>query len=124
MSHIITAELEITKENLPLLEKAVETVGGEWLGKGTSTLYRESVSGYRFTLPDWRYPGVVVFNGNSGSLKYDNYNGLWGKQEHMDSVVQTFVKNVVTAAAKRHGYRETATRMNAEGQMEVTLVCR
>jgi len=39
-------------------------------------------------LPEWRYP--VVAQLDAGELRFDNYNGHWGKPEHLDKCVNRF----------------------------------
>ena len=53
-------------------------------------------TGLLVKLPGWLYP--VVCDTGTGSLRYDNYNQAWGKQEHLDKFLQLY-------AVEKAGYR-------------------
>ena len=56
--------------------------------EGTHRLFGGEVIGLGVQLPDWKY--VVVCDLPSGELKYDNYNGRWGEQKHLDRFLQIY----------------------------------
>jgi len=70
------------------------------------TLYDgTTVTGYRVSLPGWSYP--VAIDAKTGAAKYDNYNGSWGKQQHLDRFTQLYAANKATLTAQKQGLRVT-----------------
>lgn len=120
MSHIVTAELKITEKTLPYLKAAVKEENGRWLTETTHKMWDGTLEGIGFMLPDWRYPVVVT---SDGTLKYDNYNGAWGRQKQLDNVIQKTVARSITASAKRLGYTRTKETVDEDGRLVVTLTC-
>ena len=45
-------------------------------------------TGLLIKLPDWVYPLVV--NTTTGQAAFDNYQGAWGRQEHLDRFMQMY----------------------------------
>ena len=52
-------------------------------------------------LPGWKYPVVIKDNGEA---VYDNYNGSWGKQSHLDELKQIYGVEVAKKQARIKGY--------------------
>lgn len=49
-------------------------------------LFTDEATGYCVELPDWRSP--VAFQTRNGEVKFDNFNGRWGHQSRLDSLLQ------------------------------------
>lgn len=82
MSHTVAVKVNTT--NQEILTKAVQAFGGQVIGEGEHQLYQSSgVKGFGFTLPNWTYPLVLT---KDGELKYDNYEGRWGKTSDLDAI--------------------------------------
>ena len=54
------------------------------------------------TLPGWQYPVVVDIA--EGSIKYDNYEGRWGNQQHLDKFLQMYAAEKTKLEANKRGY--------------------
>lgn len=121
MSHIVSTKLDFNREHVPHLQKAVQEVGGKWQGWGEVQTYSTRETGYRIQLPGWKYP--VVFE-EDGTVKYDNFNGNWGEQGKLDTLLQLFTNNVIQHSAKKLGYKEISRKINEKGQLVVELVGR
>lgn len=85
MSHTATVEVKVKKPHI--IKQVIENMGGTYLGVGTHKLYSQSITGVGAKLPDWRYPVIIE---EDGTLKYDNYNGNWGSQETLDTLIQDY----------------------------------
>lgn len=48
----------------------------------------ESKTGMTVQLPGWQYP---VYIAQDGTISYDNWGGRWGRQEHLQKMVQDYV---------------------------------
>ena len=53
-------------------------------------------------LPGWQYPAVV--DTASGAVRYDNFEGRWGEQRHLDRFLQAYAVEVVRLEARKKGY--------------------
>ena len=53
-------------------------------------------------LPGWQYPAVI--DTQSGVVRYDNYEGHWGDQQHLDRFLQLYAveKAKLEARKKEH----------------------
>jgi hypothetical protein len=73
---------------------------------GTTELFSGSATGLAVRLPDWNYP--VVCDLATGQAHFDNYNGRWGDQKHLDAFLQAYAveKARIEARKKGHGVVE------------------
>ena len=76
MSHIVSIQTQI--RDATAVMAACHRLGLPPPSERTVQLFSESVAGLAVELPGWRYP--VVCNLASGSLKFDNYGGVWKGQ--------------------------------------------
>src|SRR5262249_1948826 len=56
--------------------------------QGTAQLYSGEATGLLVQLPGWEYPAVI--DPGSGVVRYDNYEGAWGEQAHLDRFLQAY----------------------------------
>ena len=85
---------------------------------GAHRLFSGQVTGLGVQLPDWRYP--VVCNLETGQLRYDNYNGRWGEQQHLDAFLQAYTVEKTKIEARRKGHSVTEQQL-ADGSVKVTI---
>jgi hypothetical protein len=69
---------------------------------GTARLFEGEASGLLVKLPGWLYP--VVVDVGSATLRYDNYNGLWGSGEHLDRFLQIYAVEKARIEAQKRGH--------------------
>jgi hypothetical protein len=86
MSHIVTIETRV--HDINGIRAACERLGLSQPEQGTTKLFSGEVSGVLVKLPDWLYP--IVIDTLSGLVRYDNYNGAWGKQTELDRFLQAY----------------------------------
>ena len=116
MSHITNIQTEIrdlaalrsTCRRLRLVEPVHETV----------TLFTKSATGHAVRLTDWRYP--VVCSLGDGQLSYDNYQGRWGDQAHLDSLLQNYAVEKAKIEARRRGHTLTEQSL-VDGSIKLTI---
>src|SRR5437879_7657305 len=99
MSHIVTIQ---TKLHDPVAVAAA----GKRLNlpapvEGTATLFSGESTGLLVKLPDWLYP--VVVNTTTGQVAFDNYEGAWGCQEHLDRFLQMYAVEMTKLEARKKG---------------------
>jgi len=105
LSHIVAIETKVRDPRA--VESACRRLGLAPPQHGTATLFSGQATGLLVRLPEWQYP--VVINTDSGEMKFDNYGGAWGAQEHLDAFLQMYAveKARIEARAKGHLVSET-----------------
>ena len=85
---------------------------------GTTQLFSGEVSGVAVQLPGWVYP--IVADLTTGQLKFDNFNGRWGDQQHLDRFLQAYAVERARAEARRKGLVCTEQAL-ADGSIKLTF---
>ena len=116
MSHIVEIKTEIrdeagvkaacTRLQIPLPEHK------------TCKLFSATATGLAVQLPGWLYP--VVCNLQTGQVQYDNYNGHWGEQKHLNSFLQAYAVEKAKIEARKKGHTCSETRLE-DGSIRVTV---
>ena len=76
------------------------------------------MEGILVKLPEWVFP--VVCDLSSGTIHYDNYQGHWGDQKHLDKFVQIYGVEKATLEARRKGYSVSEQPLN-DGSVKLTI---
>jgi len=100
VSHIVTLRAEVRDPTA--IAAACRRLGPPEPGHGTVTLFSDEATGLLVKLPDWIYP--VACDTVSGQLHYDNYNGAWGQQEHLDRFLQVYSVEKARIEAHKLGH--------------------
>jgi hypothetical protein len=100
VSHIVTIATEIRDRDA--VAAACRRLGLPEAGHGTATLFEGRATGLLVKLPGWLYP--VVCDTATGAVRYDNYRGAWGKQEHLDRLLQAYAVEKAHLEARRRGH--------------------
>lgn len=100
MSHIVTIQTEL-RDPAALLA-ACRRLGLPAPVRGRARLYGGEVEGLCVSLPGWRYP--VVVDTGAGQVRYDNFGGAWGKQEHLDRLLQAYAVEKARIEARKAGH--------------------
>ena len=95
MSHVVTLRSQI--KDAAAVRAACQRLGLPEPVQGKTNSSAAEVEGLAVQLPDWHYP--VVCDTASGQLKFDNFNGRWGDQRHLDRFLQIYA---VEKAASKH----------------------
>jgi hypothetical protein len=103
MSHVVTVQAKV--RDPVAVAAACQRLGLTAPVEGTTRLYSGEATGLLVQLPSWLYP--VVIDTASGELRYDNYNGVWGEQAHLDRFLQVYAVEVVKLEARKKGYQVT-----------------
>jgi hypothetical protein len=70
--------------------------------EGTARFYSGEATGLLVRLPDWEYP--LAIDTLTGTLRYDNFEGAWGDQQHLHRFVQAYVVEKAKLEARKKGY--------------------
>ena len=75
-------------------------------------------AGLLVRLPGWLYP--VVVDTADGQVRFDNYDGRWGRQEDLDRFLQAYAVEKATAEARKRGHSVTEQAL-ADGSVKLTI---
>jgi hypothetical protein len=118
ISHIVTIKTEL--RDLDAIKAACKRMGLAAPVSGEHTMFAGKVKGAAVQLKDWTYP--VVFDLITGQAQYDNFNGRWGDQKHMDAFVQAYAVEKCKLEARRKGYQVTERKLpNGNVTLEVRV---
>jgi hypothetical protein len=116
LSHIVSIETQVT--DAAAVRSACQRLGLAQPEHGTVRLFSDEATGLAVQLPDWRYP--VVAELRTGTLKFDNYNGRWGEQKHLDAFLQLYAVEKAKIEARRKGHTCTEQQL-ADGSIKLTI---
>lgn len=101
MSHIVQIKTEV--RDAAAVTAACGRLGLAQPVNGRHVLFSgQSADGLAVQLPGWSYP--AVFNTETGAAAYDNYNGHWGEQKHLDAFLQAYAVEKAIYEAQKGGY--------------------
>jgi len=69
-------------------------------------------------LPGWKYP--AVFDLKTGECQFDNYEGSWGQESHLDSLKQGYAIEAAKAKAEADGC-EVEEMLLEDGSVKLTI---
>ena len=116
MSHIVQITTEVKSE--AAVQAACRRLNMPPAKHGTFELYNSTETGLGIQLLRWRYP--VVADLQTGSLKYDNYEGRWGEQSTLDEFHQRYTVEAATIAARKEGHSVTEQSLE-DGSVKLTV---
>ena len=116
MSHIVQIQTEI--RDAAAVSAACDQLGLPQPIQGTHHLFGGPETGLGVRLPDWHYP--VVCDLASGTLKFDNFNGVWGDQVHLNRFLQRYACERARIEARRKGHAVTEQSL-ADGSIRLTI---
>ena len=116
MSHIVSITTEI--RDVEALRASCKRLRLNPPVQATARLFSSEATGQCVRLPEWRYP--VVCELESGQVRYDNYNGLWGDQSRLDQLMQAYAVEMSKLEVRRQGYSVTEQPL-ADGSIKLTI---
>jgi len=116
MSHIVSIATEARD---PLaVAAACRRMGLPEPAHGTATLFEGLATGLLVCLPGWLYPLVVDVA--VGQLRYDNYNGAWGRPEELGRFLQAYALEKARIEAQKRGHSVVEQAL-ADGSVKLTI---
>ena len=116
MSHIVEIKTEVRDE--AAVRAACTRLQLSPPERKTVRLFSATATGLAVQLPGWNYP--VVCNTESGQVSYDNYEGHWGEQKHLNSFLQGYAVEKAKIEARKKGHSVTETSLH-DGSIRVTV---
>ena len=116
MSHIVTIKTEV--RDPAAVAAACRRLGLPEPAHGTARLFSGEATGLLVKLPDWLYPAVL--DTATGRVLFDNYNGSWGRQEHLDRLLQGYAIEKARIEARKRGHGVVEQPL-ADGSVRLTI---
>ena len=116
MSHIVTIATEVRDPDA--VAAACRRLGLPEPVHGTAMLFEGNATGLLVRLPGWLYP--VVCDTATGSLRFDNYGGRWGRQEQLDRLIQAYAVERTRIEARKRGHPVVEQAL-ADGSIQLTI---
>ena len=116
MSHIVEIKTEIRDEQA--VRAACTRLQLPAPETKTVRLFSATATGLCVQLPGWSYP--VVANLQTGQVQYDNYQGHWGEQKHLNAFLQAYAVEKAKLEARKKGHSVSEARLN-DGSIRVTV---
>jgi hypothetical protein len=116
VSHIVTIQTQV--RDAAAVAAACQRLGLPPPAERTVRLFSGQATGLAVELPGWNYP--VVCDLSSGNLKFDKYQGAWGKQCELDKFLQAYACEKAKIEARRQGHSVTEQPL-ADGSIKLTI---
>ena len=116
MSHVVEIKTEVRDEQA--VKAACVRLQLPTPEHKTVRLFNATATGLCVQLPGWSYP--VVANLATGQLQYDNYQGHWGEQKHLHSLLQAYAVEKAKIEARKKGHEVSETNLH-DGSIRVTI---
>jgi hypothetical protein len=116
MSHLVTIKCEL--RDPAAIRAACARLKLPAPEQGTHDVFSKDVTGLAVKLPDWQYP--VVIDTATGQAHYDNFNGRWGEQRHLDAFKQAYAVERAKLEARKHGYTVREQSLS-DGSVRLTI---
>ena len=116
MSHVVEIKTEIRDEQA--VRAACTRLQLPAPEHKTVRLFNATATGVCVQLSGWHFP--VVANLQTGQLQYNNYQGHWGEQKHLNSFLQAYAVEKAKVEARKKGHNVSETRLQ-DGSIRVTV---
>jgi hypothetical protein len=116
VSHIVEIKTEV--RDPAAIAAACRRLGLPEPVQGIATLFSGEASGLLVKLPRWVYP--VVCDTSTGTLRFDNYHEQWGRQEHLDRLLQAYAVERAKLEARMKGHTVTEQAL-ADGSIRLSI---
>jgi hypothetical protein len=116
VSHVVQIETEV--RDPVAIQAACQRLRLPEAVFGSTQLFSTSLTGWAVQLPEWRYP--VVCDVETGRVNFDNYEGRWGDQVHLNRFVQGYAVEKTRLEARRKGHSVTEQSL-ADGSIKLVV---
>lgn len=115
MSHVVEIKTEIRDKEA--LRTACRRLNWPAPEARRVRFYQDEVEGEAVELPGWTYP--VVFD-LRGGVRFDNYQGRWGDESVLRSLLQNYAVAKATLEARRVGHSVVGRKLD-DGRIKLTV---
>jgi hypothetical protein len=117
LSHIVSIQTKV--HDPAAVTAACQRLGLAAPVQGTTQLFSGEATGLMVRLPGWEYP--VVIDTLTGTVRYDNFNGHWGDQAHLNRFLQAYAVEKTKLEARKRGHTVTEQALQ-DGSIRLQLV--
>lgn len=117
MSHIVTLQTKV--HDATAVAAACHRLNLAAPQHGTAQLYSGEAEGLLVQLPGWQYP--IVIDTLTGTIRYDNFNGLWGEPAQFDHFMQKYAVEKAKLEARHKGYTVSEQTLG-DGSIKVQII--
>jgi hypothetical protein len=78
--------------------------------QGTAELFSGAATGLLVQLPGWQYPAVI--DTLTGTVRYDNFNGHWGDDQHLLRLLQRYAVEKTKIEGHKRGHTVTEQQLD------------
>ena len=107
MSHVVTIQTKL--HDPAAVAAACRRLNLAAPAEGTAKLFSGEATGLLVQLPGWQYPAVIDVL--TGTVRYDNYEGRWGDQRHLNRFLQAYAVEKARLEARRKGHTITEQQL-------------
>jgi hypothetical protein len=117
MSHVVTIQTKV--HDPAAVAAACQRLGLPAPTQGTASLFSGEATGLLVQLPGWEYPAVI--DTLTGTVRFDNYSGHWGEQQHLDRFLQMYAVEKAKLEARKKGYSVSEQALQ-DGSIKVQVI--
>jgi hypothetical protein len=117
MSHVVSIQTKV--RDPAAVAAACQRLNLPAPTQGTAELFSGKATGLLVQLPDWQYP--VVIDTTTGEARFDNYEGRWGEQQHLDRFLQLYAVEKAKLEARKKGYQVTEQALQ-DGSIRLNVI--
>ena len=117
MSHVVTIQTKVRDPAAVIA--ACQRLGLAAPVQGKAQLYGAEGSGLLVQLPGWQYPAVI--DTATGTVQYDNFEGRWGEQQHLDRLLQMYAVEKTKLEARKKGYQVSEQTLDS-GSIKLKII--
>ena len=117
MSHLVTIQTKI--QDAGAIAAACARLNLPPPVHGAAKLYSGECAGVLVQFPGWQYPAVI--DTQSGQVTFDNFEGYWGDQQHLDLFMQMYAVEKTKLEARKKGYTVSEQALN-DGSIKLQIV--
>jgi hypothetical protein len=117
MSHVVTIQTKV--HDPAAVAAACLRLGLPVPTQGTASLFSGEATGLLVQLPGWEYPAVI--DTLTGTVRFDNYSGHWGEQQHLDRFLQMYAVEKAKLEARKKGYTVSEQALQ-DGSIKVQVI--
>jgi hypothetical protein len=116
LSHIVTVKTEV--RDAAAIQAACLRLGLALPIQGKAELFSGEVEGWAIQLPGWHYP--VVADTATGKLHFDNFQGRWGNEKHLNKFLQMYAVEKAKIEARKKGHT-VAEQQLPDGSIKLSV---
>ena len=117
MSHIVSIQTKV--HDPTAISAACQRMNLAPPVHGKARLFSSECTGLLVNLPGWQYPAVIDVQ--SGTVKYDNYQGHWGEKAHLEKFLQMYAVEKAKIEARKKGYSVSEQALN-DGSIKLQII--